>query len=54
MTDYAIMCVRTYHISLLKKYRYLNPYDNLFHPHLHPHDHIILFRWYSCRMHNYY
>ena len=31
---------------------YQNPYDNLFHPHYHPHDHIILFRWDSCRMHN--
>ena len=25
---------------------------HLFHPHLHPHDHIILFRWHSLRMHN--
>ena len=40
--------------SIIFHYLYHNPYGNLFHPHLHPHpkDHIILFRWYSCRMHN--
>ena len=40
------MCVRTVY------YLYRNPYGNLFHPHLHPHDHTILLRWYSCRMHD--